>query len=352
MFLSGSVVRTLFQRTTSLQPRLPPRARSQNVAVLRPPRELLLQERIIRFPLRHLDAFPLLTLVRCTVTNLTFDIRGRHVDSIAEAASRLCPSEFISLRRIEFLASQRSHSIVKQLRMIDETETFHSSGRITYFAFIVEDGAPPKCSGFRATEKPTAPATAEVAVPKVYGNTDMSLSERAAAAAAARASASRGDSSQTPVPGEPERSRTPSRPAVSAPSVSAPSHPKAPRLSTQMPLPGEHRDVPNFDPTEAVVFPEGTYEIVLVLDTREVESRDNRDRIQETLERKGVKVETRALRLGDMCWIARRLDSFGDEMHECVLDYVVERKRLDDLCSSIQDGRYNEQCVSVVKCGS
>nr|MBC9702457.1 ERCC4 domain-containing protein [Leuconostoc sp.] len=31
---------------------------------------------------------------------------------------------------------------------------------------------------------------------------------------------------------------------------------------------------------------------------------------------------------------------------ECVLDYVVERKRLDDLCGSIRDGRYDEQKVS------
>jgi crossover junction endonuclease MUS81 len=112
-----------------------------------------------------------------------------------------------------------------------------------------------------------------------------------------------------------------------------------------MPLPGEHRDA-DFDPADAIIFPKDTYEIILVLDTREVESRSNRDRIAESLERKGVKVETRALRLGDMCWVARRLDAYGAEEDECVLDFVVERKRLDDLVSSIRDGRYSEQCVS------
>lgn len=89
--------------------------------------------------------------------------------------------------------------------------------------------------------------------------------------------------------------------------------------------------------------------MVLILDTREVESRNSRDKIAESLAARGITVETRALRLGDMCWVARRKDGLGDEEDECVLDYVVERKRLDDLCSSIRDGRYQEQCVSVRK---
>ena len=33
------------------------------------------------------------------------------------------------------------------------------------------------------------------------------------------------------------------------------------------------------------------------------------------------------------------------ERRELVLDYVVERKRMDDLCSSINDGRFKEQKV-------
>ncbi|WVQ78586.1 hypothetical protein IAT38_000672 [Cryptococcus sp. DSM 104549] len=103
--------------------------------------------------------------------------------------------------------------------------------------------------------------------------------------------------------------------------------------------------LPAFTLSDAIVFPAGSYEILLIVDTREVESRNNRDKIAETLRAKGVAVETRALRLGDMCWVARRTEGgLGGEEDECVLDYVVERKRLDDLCSSIKDGRYNEQC--------
>lgn len=33
---------------------------------------------------------------------------------------------------------------------------------------------------------------------------------------------------------------------------------------------------------------------------------------------------------------------------EVVLEYIVERKRMDDLAGSIVDGRFNEQKVSVV----
>lgn len=32
---------------------------------------------------------------------------------------------------------------------------------------------------------------------------------------------------------------------------------------------------------------------------------------------------------------------------EAVLDYIIERKRLDDLSKSIIDGRYNEQKVNL-----
>lgn len=32
---------------------------------------------------------------------------------------------------------------------------------------------------------------------------------------------------------------------------------------------------------------------------------------------------------------------------ELVLDYIIERKRIDDLCSSIIDGRFKEQKVGM-----
>lgn len=35
------------------------------------------------------------------------------------------------------------------------------------------------------------------------------------------------------------------------------------------------------------------------------------------------------------------------ERRELVLDYIVERKRMDDLCSSIKDGRFKEQKIFI-----
>jgi crossover junction endonuclease MUS81 len=35
---------------------------------------------------------------------------------------------------------------------------------------------------------------------------------------------------------------------------------------------------------------------------------------------------------------------------ELVLDYIIERKRMDDLNSSIIDGRFREQKVSIIHC--
>ncbi|EFP74928.2 uncharacterized protein PGTG_01521 [Puccinia graminis f. sp. tritici CRL 75-36-700-3] len=52
-----------------------------------------------------------------------------------------------------------------------------------------------------------------------------------------------------------------------------------------------------------------------------------------------IRVLQRALVLGDAIWIAVHCDS----QHEVVLDLIVKRKRLDDLCASIKDNRFEEQ---------
>lgn len=57
------------------------------------------------------------------------------------------------------------------------------------------------------------------------------------------------------------------------------------------------------------------------------------------LTRRGIDCEQRVLEIGDVTWIARNKKT----EEEIVLDYVLERKRLDDLVSSIKDGRFLEQ---------
>ena len=56
--------------------------------------------------------------------------------------------------------------------------------------------------------------------------------------------------------------------------------------------------------------------------------------------------------MGDFLWIARERRVPVPGMlqmptgRELVLDYVIERKRMDDLCGSIMDGRFHEQKVN------
>ena len=58
------------------------------------------------------------------------------------------------------------------------------------------------------------------------------------------------------------------------------------------------------------------------------------------LNRSGVAYKTRRLAVGDFIWVARENSA---PHREVVLDFIVERKRMDDLASSIVDGRFREQ---------
>jgi crossover junction endonuclease MUS81 len=110
--------------------------------------------------------------------------------------------------------------------------------------------------------------------------------------------------------------------------------------------------LPDFVP---IVFPPGSFSVHLVLDSREIRTVKDRDYISEQLQRKGVNPITRTLPLGDALWVARPKPGYEDLLtkgnvdddeegcDEIVLDHIVERKRLDDLISSIKDGRFHEQ---------
>ncbi|KAJ2357132.1 Crossover junction endonuclease mus81 [Coemansia sp. RSA 2618] len=89
-------------------------------------------------------------------------------------------------------------------------------------------------------------------------------------------------------------------------------------------------------------YPADSYDIILVIDNREVHSTADRALIERELA--GVRTEIRPLTVGDYLWIARaKHGSPQQNQPDVVLDYVVERKRMDDLCASIKDGRYKEQ---------
>lgn len=291
---------------------------------------------------------------------------------------RLDHDEFINLRKVEYLASQRDHPYAKQLRLVEPTSQFRD-GWETIYGFVVEDGAPPSCSQFdqssrlggaglkRAREAdldtggegskvkrpsldPSLPAAFPLSPPP---ENTFTRTASAPSHPAPTISSRAGDAALRRIEGLDVLARTQSDMSVN---VSA--KPRAgPRLSSHMtartPMlsvddaPPTPVTMTGFDPEDAIVFPAGAFDIILILDAREIESKSTRDNFSEALRDRGVHVETRALRLGDMLWIARRRDGLGGEEDECVLDYVVERKRLDDLCTSIKDGRYNEQCVGV-----
>jgi crossover junction endonuclease MUS81 len=109
---------------------------------------------------------------------------------------------------------------------------------------------------------------------------------------------------------------------------------------------------PTFDP---IVLPAGSFTVHLVLDTREVRTKTDRDYISEQLNKSGVKPISRALPLGDALWVAKlspgsehiltsnNIGDDGEGNDEIMLDHIVERKRLDDLIGSIKDGRFHEQ---------
>ncbi|CAH1766100.1 1752_t:CDS:2 [Entrophospora sp. SA101] len=69
---------------------------------------------------------------------------------------------------------------------------------------------------------------------------------------------------------------------------------------------------------------------------------EDRDFIQDALINRGVKLSVRSLELGDVLWVAKKYGSTTKD-EEIVLDYIIERKRMDDLIGSIKDGRFREQ---------
>ncbi|OLN95872.1 Crossover junction endonuclease MUS81 [Colletotrichum chlorophyti] len=119
------------------------------------------------------------------------------------------------------------------------------------------------------------------------------------------------------------------------------------------PVVSDDTSLPIFTP---IKLSPGSFTVHLALDVREIRARTDRDYMQEELTKRGVKPVMRALEIGDAQWIAKckdpgALSRHGAEGDEVVLDWIVERKRLDDLISSIKDGRFHEQKFRLRKSG-
>uniref|UniRef100_A0A7N6F7A3 Crossover junction endonuclease MUS81 n=1 Tax=Anabas testudineus TaxID=64144 RepID=A0A7N6F7A3_ANATE len=103
----------------------------------------------------------------------------------------------------------------------------------------------------------------------------------------------------------------------------------------------------------------GTYDIILCVDFIETTggSHHRKQELVKELQRNRVNFDIRKLNVGDFLWVAReKVAPVPGQLRapvgrELVLDYVIERKRMDDLCGSIIDGRFREQKFRLKRCG-
>ncbi|KAK9367235.1 hypothetical protein V1509DRAFT_640946 [Lipomyces kononenkoae] len=116
-------------------------------------------------------------------------------------------------------------------------------------------------------------------------------------------------------------------------------------LSSARPRSPTSTVLPQFTPK---VWNRGSFFVKVIVDNREIQSQKERDFFSTRLnEMPGVDAEVRALGLGDTLWIATHKRT-GEEV---VLEHIAERKRLDDLVSSIKDGRFHEQKYRLMRSG-
>ncbi|XP_051001856.1 crossover junction endonuclease MUS81 [Acomys russatus] len=94
------------------------------------------------------------------------------------------------------------------------------------------------------------------------------------------------------------------------------------------------------------------YRVLLCVDIGETRGAGHRPEMLQELQRLHVPHTIRKLHVGDFVWVAQETRPRDPARPvELVLDHIVERKRLDDLCSSIIDGRFREQKFRLKRCG-
>ncbi|XVE90775.1 hypothetical protein DITRI_Ditri20bG0104100 [Diplodiscus trichospermus] len=95
---------------------------------------------------------------------------------------------------------------------------------------------------------------------------------------------------------------------------------------------------------------EDVYEVILILDDREQfisQGARSKKMLEKICSEFKIKINVRRLPIGDGIWIARHKNLSS----EYVLDFIVERKKVDDLRSSIRDNRYRDQKLRLLRSG-
>ncbi|XP_052058656.1 crossover junction endonuclease MUS81-like isoform X1 [Mytilus californianus] len=103
----------------------------------------------------------------------------------------------------------------------------------------------------------------------------------------------------------------------------------------------------------------GQFEIVLCIDNREFYGggKKGSKNLLPDLMKNGINCDLRELQVGDLLWLAREKPEYSRNFapdhkpKELVLDYIVERKRMDDLVHSCTDGRLKDQKFRLKHCG-
>ncbi|XP_075693467.1 structure-specific endonuclease subunit MUS81 isoform X2 [Rhinoderma darwinii] len=117
------------------------------------------------------------------------------------------------------------------------------------------------------------------------------------------------------------------------------------RQQSEDPLPTSYNHVPDF------TLRPGLFSVILCVDFIETTGGavHKKQELVSELKRNGVNFDVRKLHVGDFLWVAQeKVQPVPGQLRipqarELVLDYVIERKRMDDLCGSIIDGRFREQ---------
>ncbi|XP_045160601.2 crossover junction endonuclease MUS81-like [Mercenaria mercenaria] len=112
-------------------------------------------------------------------------------------------------------------------------------------------------------------------------------------------------------------------------------------------------------PVPDFVLRPGEFEIVLCIDNAEFygANKGSSKTLLPDLIKNGIDCDLRKLHVGDLLWIAKEKSRPVQGQltrppgRELVLNYIIERKRMDDLVGSCIDGRFKEQKFRLKKCG-
>jgi len=109
-------------------------------------------------------------------------------------------------------------------------------------------------------------------------------------------------------------------------------------------------NIPRLPPLQFGETFEEAYDVILILDDREkfaTKGSRSRNIVENICSEFNIKIEVRRLPVGDCIWIARHkyLET------EYVLDFIAERKNVDDMRSSIRDNRYRDQKLRLQRSG-